>query len=289
MEWVDKMNAALNYIEDNLTENIDFEEVARRACCSSYNFQRMFSFITDTSLAEYIRRRRMSVAALDLQKSDAKVIDVAMKYGYESPISFSRAFSKVHGITPKDAKKSGATLKIYPKISFQISIKGEIPMNYRIETKPAFDVFGIETVALHNCGRNHTEMVIMKNYLRRQVICLIFCRRIYVKFMVWKTIEKLLATHIPICCVPLFRKIQKPRGIRFAIFRHRPMQYSLRKGLNGMRLSAFLKIFRKDFILNGCRLPNMKELTDLILKFTEVTESTVILSCGILLNQLNNY
>ncbi len=147
MEWVDKMNAALNYIEDNLTENIDFEEVARRACCSSYNFQRMFSFITDTSIAEYIRRRRMSVAALDLQKSDAKVIDVAMKYGYESPISFSRAFSKVHGITPKDAKKSGAALKIYPKISFQISIKGEIPMNYRIETKPAFDVFGIETVA----------------------------------------------------------------------------------------------------------------------------------------------
>lgn len=89
----------------------------------------------------------MSAAALDLQKSDAKVIDVAMKYGYESPISFSRAFSKVHGITPKEAKKSGAALKIYPKISFQISIKGEIPMNYRIETKPAFDVFGIETVA----------------------------------------------------------------------------------------------------------------------------------------------
>lgn len=147
MEWVDKMNAALDYIEDNLTENIDFEEVARRACCSSYNFQRMFSFITDISLAEYIRRRRMSAAALDLQKSDAKVIEVAMKYGYESPISFSRAFSKVHGITPKEAKKSGAALKIYPKISFQISIKGEIPMNYRIETKPAFDVFGIETVA----------------------------------------------------------------------------------------------------------------------------------------------
>lgn len=147
MEWVDKMNAALDYIEDNLSENIDFEEVARRACCSSYNFQRMFSFITDISLAEYIRRRRMSTAALDLQKSDAKVIDVAMKYGYESPISFSRAFSKVHGITPKEAKKSGAALKIYPKISFQISIKGEIPMNYRIETKPAFDVFGIETVA----------------------------------------------------------------------------------------------------------------------------------------------
>ncbi len=157
MEWVDKMNAALDYIEDNLSDNIDFEEVAQRACCSSYNFQRMFSFITDISLAEYIRRRRMSAAALDLQKSDAKVIDVAMKYGYESPISFSRAFSKVHGITPKEAKKSGAALKIYPKISFQISIKGEIPMNYRIETKPAFDVFGIETVASLSGNKKYTS------------------------------------------------------------------------------------------------------------------------------------
>lgn len=147
MEWIDKMNAALDYIEDNLTENIDLETVAQKACCSSYNFQRMFSFITDIPLAEYIRRRRMSAAALELQVSDAKVIDVALKYGYKSSNSFSRVFSKVHGITPKEAKKSGAALKIYPKISFQIQIKGGKPMNCRIETKEAFDVFGIETVA----------------------------------------------------------------------------------------------------------------------------------------------
>lgn len=146
MEWINKMNAAIDYIEDNLTENIDLDIVASKACCSSYNFQRMFSFITDIPLAEYIRKRRMSAAALELQASDAKVIDVALKYGYESSISFSRAFSKVHGITPKEAKKSGAALKLYPKISFQISIKGEKTMNYRIETKEAFDVFGIETV-----------------------------------------------------------------------------------------------------------------------------------------------
>lgn len=157
MEWIEKMNAALDYIEDNLTENIDLETVAQKACCSSYNFQRMFSFITDISLAEYIRRRRMSAAALELQISDAKVIDVALKYGYESSISFSRAFSKVHGITPKEAKKSGAALKIYPKISFQIQIKGDKPMNYRIEMKKAFDVFGIETVASLSNERGYTS------------------------------------------------------------------------------------------------------------------------------------
>lgn len=157
MEWIDKMNDALDYIEDNLTENIDFEKAAQKACCSSYNFQRMFSFITDISLAEYIRRRRMSAAALEIQTTNVKIIDVALKYGYESSVSFSRAFFKIHGITPKEARKPGAELKIYPKISFQISIKGDKPMNYRIETKEAFDVFGIETVASLTGKRGFTS------------------------------------------------------------------------------------------------------------------------------------
>lgn len=147
MDLLMKMNAALDYIENNLTENIDFTMVAQKACCPSYNFQRMFSFITDVPLAEYIRRRRFTQAAIELQNSNAKVIDVALKYGYDSPVSFSRAFANIHGITPNEAKQSGVELKAYPKISFQISIKGEKEMNYRIETKEAFDIFGIETVA----------------------------------------------------------------------------------------------------------------------------------------------
>lgn len=147
MDWITKMNAALEYIEDNLTDEIDLDEVCRRAYCSSYNFQRLFSFITDVSLAEYIRRRRITSAAFELQQTDQKVIDIAMKYGYESSTSFSRAFSAIHGITPMEARQSGVVLKAYPKISFQISIKGEKEMKYRIETKEAFTVFGIETLA----------------------------------------------------------------------------------------------------------------------------------------------
>lgn len=147
MDWLTKMNAALDYIENNLAEDIDFTIISQKACCSSYNFQRMFSFITDVPLAEYIRRRRLTQAALELQNSNAKVIDIALKYGYDSPVSFSRAFANIHGITPNEAKQSGVELKAYPKISFQISIKGEKEMNYRIETKEAFDVFGIETIA----------------------------------------------------------------------------------------------------------------------------------------------
>ena len=147
MDLLMKMNEALDYIENNLTEEIDFTIVAQKACCSSYNFQRMFSFITDVPLAEYIRRRRLTQAAIELQNSNAKVIDVALKYGYDSPVSFSRAFANLHGITPNEAKQSGVDLKAYPRISFQISIKGEKEMNYRIETKEGFDIFGIETVA----------------------------------------------------------------------------------------------------------------------------------------------
>ncbi|WHX49594.1 effector binding domain-containing protein [Paenibacillus woosongensis] len=153
MEWLERMNRAIDYIETNLTENIELSEVARMACCSSYQFQRMFSFITDVTLSEYIRRRRLTLAALELQHGGAgKVIDVALKYGYESPVSFARAFHSLHGITPAMARQEGIALKAYPRLSFLITIKGAEEMNYRIETKESFEVFGIEGVFPVNSG-----------------------------------------------------------------------------------------------------------------------------------------
>lgn len=147
MEWLERMNRAIDYIEANLTEEIELSEAARMAYCSSYQFQRMFSFITDVTLAEYIRRRRLTLAALELQhRGVAKVIDVALKYGYESPVSFARAFYALHGITPAMARQEGIALKAYPRLSFLITIKGAEAMNYRIETKESFEVFGIEGV-----------------------------------------------------------------------------------------------------------------------------------------------
>jgi len=147
MEWLERMNRAIDYIEANLTEEIKLSEVARKACCSSYQFQRMFSFITDVTLAEYIRRRRLTLAALELQRDGAaKIIDVALKYGYESPVSFARAFQAQHGITPAMARQEGIALKAYPRLSFLITIKGAEAMDFRIETKESFEVFGIEGV-----------------------------------------------------------------------------------------------------------------------------------------------
>jgi len=146
MDWLKRMNRALDYVEENLTNEIDMNMVSQMALCSSYDFQKMFSFITEISLVEYIRRRRLTLAAFEIQNSDIKIMDVALKYGYESPISFTRAFQSLHGIVPSLIRDGGVVLKAYPRISFQISIRGESEMEYRIETKQAFDIFGIEAI-----------------------------------------------------------------------------------------------------------------------------------------------
>lgn len=144
MDLIERLNASIQYIEKNLDGEISYEEAARIAYCSAYHYQRMFSFMANITLGEYIRRRRLTLAALDLQKSDIKVIDVALKYGYNSPTSFTRAFIKVHGITPSEAKSEGVKLKLYPPISFKISISGGFAMNYRIEEKNGFRVVGVK-------------------------------------------------------------------------------------------------------------------------------------------------
>ncbi|WP_410983963.1 GyrI-like domain-containing protein [Bacillus cereus] len=144
MNSLKNMNAAIQYIEDNLTNNIDFKEVAKLAFCSEYHFKRMFSFLAGISLSEYIRCRRLTLAAFELKDSNVKVIDIAMKYGYNSPDSFSRAFQNLHGITPSEARNSGGSLKAYSRMTFQLSIKGGHEMNYRIEEKEAFRIVGIK-------------------------------------------------------------------------------------------------------------------------------------------------
>ncbi len=144
MDSLEKMNEALNYVEKNLTEDIDFKEVARLAFCSEYHFQRMFSFLAGITLSEYIRRRRLTLAAFELNNSNIRVIDAAIKYGYSSPDSFTRAFQSLHGITPSEARNNGQPLKAYPRMTFQLSIKGGSEMNYRIEEKEAFRIVGIK-------------------------------------------------------------------------------------------------------------------------------------------------
>ncbi|WP_342716111.1 AraC family transcriptional regulator [Bacillus paramycoides] len=143
MDSLKNMNAAMQYIENNLTDEIDFKEVAKIAYCSEYHFKRMFSFLAGVSLSEYIRCRRLTLAAFELKDNDAKVIDIAIKYGYNSPDSFARAFQNLHGITPSEARNSSRSLKAYSPMTFQLSIQGGNEMNYRIEEKEPFRIIGI--------------------------------------------------------------------------------------------------------------------------------------------------
>lgn len=143
VDLLQNMNNAMKFIEENLTNDIDFKEVARLACCSEYHFKRMFSFLAGITLSEYIRRRRLTLAAFELRNHQVKVIDVAVKYTYNSPDSFTRAFQNLHGITPSEARNNGSSLKAYPPMTFQLSIQGGDEMNYRIEEKAAFRIVGI--------------------------------------------------------------------------------------------------------------------------------------------------
>lgn len=148
MEWIERLNDAISYIEEHLTEEIDYEQLGRIACCSSYHFQRMFTYMAGVPLSEYIRRRKMSLAAVDLQSNHMKIIDAAEKYGYQSPTAFNRAFQSVHGIAPSAVKSGGVAVKSFPPVSFKITVKGVEEMNYRIETKDAFRIVGV-SVPLH--------------------------------------------------------------------------------------------------------------------------------------------
>ena len=143
MEWLDRLNLAVEEIEAQLMEEVDYDRLAQIACCSSYHFQRMFSYLAGVSLAEYIRRRRMSLAAEDILSGQERIVEIALKYGYQSPTAFNRAFQRVHGIPPSAVRQKGIPVKSFPKLKFQMTIKGVEEMNYRIEQKEGFSIAGI--------------------------------------------------------------------------------------------------------------------------------------------------
>ena len=138
MDWITGIQKAIDYVEAHITEPIDYEEAAKRAYSSSFHFQRVFSILCGFTLGEYIRWRRLSLAGSELLQSNEKIIDLAMKYGYDTPESFSRAFTRFHGIAPSQAKNNSAVLKSFSRLSVKLILNGGNTMDYRIETKKAF-------------------------------------------------------------------------------------------------------------------------------------------------------
>jgi AraC family transcriptional regulator len=149
----------MDYIEESLQGEIDVAEVARRAACSQFHLQRMFPYICGMTLSDYIRRRRISLAALDLA-AGSKVIDVALRYGYESPTSFSRAFRDVHGVAPSEVQRGVARFTQHPRLTFTMRVRGEEAMECRIEERDEFRVVGHAAKGewtLENAGQKATE------------------------------------------------------------------------------------------------------------------------------------
>lgn len=169
MDVATGMQNAINYIEDHLTEEIDYNCIAQKSCMSSFYFQRIFCAMCGYTVGDYIRYRRLTLAGSELVQSKAKVIDVALKYGYETPESFTRAFVKFHGVTPSYAKENGDRLKCFYPLSVTITLRGGFMEkfkkdNYRIEKKDAFTV--LEKVEQHMIDNEANKNTIPEFWVR---------------------------------------------------------------------------------------------------------------------------
>lgn len=143
MEWIERFNKTIEYIENNLTEKIDYDKLAQIAGCPTYHFQKMFLYMTNISLNEYIRKRKMSLAAVDLLNSNNKIIEIALKYGYESPTAFNRAFQTIHGFAPSRVRKENVQLKSFPALEFSFTVQGLDELQYRIKKVDSFRIIGV--------------------------------------------------------------------------------------------------------------------------------------------------
>ncbi|BAE81865.1 AraC family transcriptional regulator [Desulfitobacterium hafniense] len=146
MGWIEGISDAINYIEDNITEELTIENISKQAFVSSFYFQKGFAMLCGFTVGEYIRQRRLTLAGSELVSTDRKIIDIALKYGYDSPDSFTKAFLRFHGVTPTAVRKDGAMLKSFAPLKIKFSLEGGFIMDYRIIEKEAFTVMGAAKV-----------------------------------------------------------------------------------------------------------------------------------------------
>ncbi|CAM3931078.1 AraC family transcriptional regulator [Alkalicoccus chagannorensis] len=163
-------NEAVAYMEARLTGDIDVKKAAAAAGCSEFHFRRMFSMLAGIPLSEYIRRRRMTLAAAELIQTGMRVIDAAAKYGYDSSDAFTRAFRSVHGVTPSAVQRESVSIRSYPRIHIQLQITGGDAMNWRIEEKPAFRLIGkMERVPIVFEGENEHISAMWKKMTQEEM------------------------------------------------------------------------------------------------------------------------
>ncbi|MFX3636925.1 MAG: AraC family transcriptional regulator [Candidatus Pristimantibacillus sp.] len=154
MSWLESLQRALDYIEEHLLDAIGIEDIAKQANVSVFHFQRSFTMLTEVAVGEYVRRRRLTLAAQEIARTNSKIIDLAYKYGYDTPEAFTKAFRRQHGISPTEARKQGGKLTVYNRLVIQVSLKGAEPMKYRIEERDSFKVVGIKREFSYANGEN---------------------------------------------------------------------------------------------------------------------------------------
>ena len=142
--WLEGMQASIDFIEGHLTESLDIGEIAGKAALSPFYFQRIFGALCGMTAGEYIRARRMTLAAQELASSEIRVIDAAMRYGYDSPDSFAKAFQRFHGIAPSAAREPGAPLRSFAPLHIKITLEGGKMLDYRIVEKAPFTIVGFK-------------------------------------------------------------------------------------------------------------------------------------------------
>lgn len=146
MGWVESISEAISYIEQHITEELSIGDIAKHVCISPFYFQKGFAMLCGFTVGEYIRKRRLSLAGNDLLSTNQKIIEIAIKYGYDSPDSFSKAFTRFHGVTPTAVRKEGAMIKSYASLKINFLLKGGYTMDYKIVEKEAFTVMGVAKV-----------------------------------------------------------------------------------------------------------------------------------------------
>ncbi|MGG3641800.1 AraC family transcriptional regulator [Bacillus gobiensis] len=145
MAWIESLQKAIDYMEEHLLdEHLTISKISKHANSSAFHFQRIFSILTDISVGEYLRRRRLTLAAQELVRTNSKIIDLACKYGYDTPEAFSKAFRRQHGVTPTEARNGIGKLRNYNRLIIQVNLKGAEPMQYKIVEKEGFQVVGVK-------------------------------------------------------------------------------------------------------------------------------------------------
>lgn len=152
MGWVESIGDSIDYIEANITEELTIEQIAKQAVVSPFYFQKGFAMLCGLTVGEYIRQRRLALAGSELVSSDAKIIDLALKYGYDSPDSFTKAFTRFHGVTPTAVRRDGAMVKSFAALKIKVLLEGGYTMDYKIVEKDAFVVMGLSRMFAYECS-----------------------------------------------------------------------------------------------------------------------------------------